>query len=71
MPLVLRRNKGAPLTYEEMDGNFEFLDNKPSGGSTELRIDGGNSSTVFNNYLLRMDFGIGGASINPEGNPSA
>jgi len=26
MPLVLRRNKTAPLTYVEMDGNFEYLE---------------------------------------------
>jgi hypothetical protein len=27
MPLVLRRNKTTPLTYIEMDGNFEYLEN--------------------------------------------
>lgn len=26
MPLVLRRNKTVPLTYVEMDGNFEYLE---------------------------------------------
>lgn len=25
MPLVLRRNKTSPLTYSEMDGNFEYI----------------------------------------------
>jgi len=25
MPLVLRRDKGAPLTHDEVDDNFQFL----------------------------------------------
>jgi len=32
MSLVLRKIKGEPLTYDEMDNNFIYLDNKPSGG---------------------------------------
>lgn len=36
---------------------------------TELRVDNGNASTTFNNYLLRLDFGQGGANINPQGTP--
>lgn len=35
----------------------------------ELRIDGGMAATTFTNYVLRLDFGAGGATINPEGTP--
>ena len=35
---------------------------------TVLKVDGGNASTSFPEYLLRMDFGANGASINPTGN---
>lgn len=31
MSLILRGTKGEPLTYDELDGNFIYLDNKPSG----------------------------------------
>lgn len=37
--------------------------------TTELRVDGGMAATTFNNYLLRLDFGSGGATINPTGTP--
>lgn len=30
MSLILRGTKGEPLTYDELDGNFIYLDNKPS-----------------------------------------
>lgn len=30
MPLVLRSTKGVPLTMEEVDGNFSYLDSKPT-----------------------------------------
>lgn len=36
---------------------------------TELRIDNGNATTTFNDYLLRLDFGQGGANINVQGTP--
>lgn len=32
MSLILRGTKGEPLTYDELDNNFIYLDNKPSGG---------------------------------------
>jgi hypothetical protein len=32
MSLILRGIKGEPLTYDELDNNFIYLDNKPSGG---------------------------------------
>jgi len=28
MPIVLRLNKGSVLSYQELDGNFEDLDNR-------------------------------------------
>lgn len=31
MPLVLRLTKGSPLTNAEVDGNFTYLDEKPTG----------------------------------------
>lgn len=31
MSLILRGIKGEPLTYDELDNNFIYLDNKPSG----------------------------------------
>lgn len=36
---------------------------------TQLNIDGGNASTTFGDYLLRLDFGANGATINPTGTP--
>jgi hypothetical protein len=48
-----------------------FSSGASSGGGTvtELRIDGGMAATTFQDYLLRLDFGSGGANINPGGNP--
>lgn len=41
-----------------------------SGGEvTVLKVDGGQAATTFPDYLLRLDFGSGGASINPGGTP--
>lgn len=37
--------------------------------TTVLKIDGGAANTTFPQYLLRLDFGQGGASINPTGTP--
>lgn len=36
---------------------------------TQLNVDGGSAATTFQNYLLRLDFGANGASINPMGTP--
>ena len=38
-------------------------------GSTTLRIDGGAADTTFPDYVLRLDWGANGASINPSGTP--
>ena len=37
--------------------------------TTMLRVDGGNATTTFQDFLLRLDFGQNGASINPTGTP--
>ena len=39
------------------------------GAETVLKVDGGQAATVFPDYLLRLDFGRNGASINPSGTP--
>jgi len=39
MKLTLRGKKGSPLTYEEMDGNFYYLDQK-FGGRVSVAFDG-------------------------------
>ena len=33
MPLVLRGTKGSALTYDELDGNFEYLDGTGDAGT--------------------------------------
>ena len=37
---------------------------------TQLLVDGGQAATVFQQYVLRLDFGSNGATINPTGNPN-
>lgn len=56
MALVLRRNKSAPLTYEEMDGNFEELEGSVSGILSESEVralisvtDNGGDGALFYN----------------------
>lgn len=34
MPIILRQDKGAPLTHDELDGNFESLDSDMQSVST-------------------------------------
>ncbi len=36
MTIILRKDKGSPLTYDELDGNFEFLDDKIADMNTLL-----------------------------------
>lgn len=38
-----------------------------SGQTTVLKVDGGQAATQFPEYVLRLDFGTNGASINPSG----
>lgn len=53
-----------------VDGNLTEVDVQAQGGETTvLKIDNGSASTTFTDYLLRLDFGINGASINPTGTP--
>lgn len=40
MSLILRGTKGEPLTYDELDNNFTYLDNKPSGATGPAGIAG-------------------------------
>lgn len=37
--------------------------------TTVLKVDGGAANTTFPDFLLRLDFGQGGATINPTGTP--
>jgi len=39
------------------------------GSQTVLRVDGGSATTTFPDFLLRLDFGANGATINPSGTP--
>lgn len=57
-----RNNK---LAYSDSNGVETVVGT--GGGSTQLLVDGGGASTTFNQFLLRLDFGSGGASINPSG----
>jgi len=38
MGLVLRETKGAPLTHQEMDGNFQFLDSSISEATDDISM---------------------------------
>lgn len=37
--------------------------------TTVLKVDGGAANTTFPDFLLRLDFGQGGSTINPSGTP--
>lgn len=45
MPLILRTEKGSPLTYSEMDGNLEFLYSQSLSGSS------GSSTPIATNVI--------------------
>lgn len=49
--------------------NVEYPLSGESGQTVFLNIDNGNASTVFQDYVLRLDFGKNGANINPTGTP--
>lgn len=40
-----------------------------AGSTTVLKVDGGAANTTFPDFMLRLDFGRNGASINPSGTP--
>lgn len=48
MPLVLRTEKGSPLTYNEMDGNLQFLYSQSASGSGGGIPGGSNQQIQFN-----------------------
>ena len=56
MPLILRKNKTTPLTYIEMDGNFEHLEdltdtilsNSDVRGLISVTDSGGDGSLSYN-----------------------
>lgn len=54
-----------------VDGQLTEVDVQTQGGgeTTVLKVDNGNASTTFPEYVLRLDFGNNGASINPTGTP--
>lgn len=60
---IYGRNK--KLVFADSDG----IETEVGGGGTVpfLNVDGGAANTTFQNYLLRFDFGAGGANINPTG----
>lgn len=63
MALILRKDKGAPLTYSEMDDNLEYLDGAASGGLTTDELDavqGANAPSSANTFATMSDLGGGG-----------
>ena len=52
MPLVKRLIKGSTLTYQEMDDNLSYLDNKVSGSSGYITRFSG--STALTSSLLNQ-----------------
>lgn len=59
-----------PYAFNPFTGTFDYYEVASSGTTTQLLVDGGQANTVFTQYLLRLDFGTGGANINPTGNPN-
>lgn len=56
--------KGGKLVVMNSQGTEVIVEKQVQ---TQLMVDNGNASTQFQNYVLRLDFGNGGASINPTG----
>lgn len=65
----LKAKPSGEVYAVDSDGTERKMTNDAPVTTTQLNIDGGASSTVFGNYLLRLDFGSGGATINPTGTP--
>ena len=60
-----------PYAFNPFTGNLDyFAATGNAGQTTQLLVDGGQANTAFTQYLLRLDFGTGGANINPTGNPN-
>jgi hypothetical protein len=79
MPLVKRLIKGSTLTYQEMDDNLSYLDNKVSGSDGYiLKYSGSNSTTssrlneigstvfVYGSLNVSQSLTVGGVSITPN-----
>jgi hypothetical protein len=79
MPLVKRLIKGSTLTYQEMDDNLSFLDNKVSGSNGYItRFSGSNALTssllnqiastvfVYGSFNVSQSLTVGGISIIPN-----
>lgn len=61
-------SKNGKLKQVNNAGEELTLTNDGTGGVvTQLQVDAGNASTTFQQYQLRLDFGSGGANINPTG----
>lgn len=64
---ALYRDPDTGQVQEVADG--DTIVGSASGQTTLLKIDGGAAATTFPDYLLRLDFGRNGATINPSGTP--
>lgn len=68
--LASQESGGDTFITQKIVQSDPYLPSNGGGGTTtELRIDNGTASTTFTDYVLRMDFGAGGANINPTGTP--
>jgi hypothetical protein len=54
MPLVKRLIKGSPLTYQEMDDNLSYLDNKVTGSNENIAIFSGSVAISGSNTFRKV-----------------
>lgn len=54
MPLVKRLIKGSPLTYQEMDDNLSYLDNKVTGSNGNIAIFSGSVAISGSNTFRKV-----------------
>jgi hypothetical protein len=54
MPLVKRLIKGSPLTYQEMDDNLSYLDNKVTGSNQNIAIFSGSVAISGSNTFRKV-----------------
>jgi hypothetical protein len=78
MPLILRTEKGSPLTYEEMDGNLTFLysssasgsgNGTPGGADQQIQFNSGSAFSGSNSFVFNyVSSSVGhGTLVNPTG----
>ncbi len=69
---------GYQRSYPKSNGKWYVLNsagvetqitNEATATQTFLNLDGGASDTTFPEYLVRLDFGADGSTINPSGTP--